>query len=84
MVSQLCDTIAVMYSGQIVEVGRAADVLAHPQHPYTKALLASIPSFTPREDGNDTLSAIPGMYRLDCYLLSQQKKLRHICGKQKK
>ena len=61
VVSQLCDTIAVMYSGQIVEIGRAADVLAHPQHPYTKALLASIPSFTPREEGDDALSAIPGM-----------------------
>lgn len=61
VVSQLCDTIAVMYSGRIVEVGRAEDVLMRPCHPYTKALLASIPSLTKNESANDKLSAIPGM-----------------------
>ena len=61
VVSQLCDKIAVMYAGQIVEMGMAGDVLMDPQHPYTKALLASIPRFTPKEDGDDQLYAIPGM-----------------------
>ena len=61
VVSQLCDKIAVMYAGQIVEMGMAGDVLMDPQHPYTKALLSSIPRFTPKEDGDDQLYAIPGM-----------------------
>ena len=61
VVSQLCDKIAVMYAGQIVEMGMAGDVLMDPQHPYTKTLLSSIPRFTPKEDGDDQLYAIPGM-----------------------
>jgi len=41
--AQVCDTIAVMYAGEIVEYGSAVDVLKDPQHPYTKCLLNSIP-----------------------------------------
>jgi peptide/nickel transport system ATP-binding protein len=39
----LCDRIAVMYLGRIVEEGRAADVIERPQHPYTQALVTAIP-----------------------------------------
>jgi peptide/nickel transport system ATP-binding protein len=39
----IADRIAVMYLGRIVEVGQAEDVLADPQHPYTKALLSVVP-----------------------------------------
>jgi peptide/nickel transport system ATP-binding protein len=39
----LCDWIAVMYAGEIVEQGPAAEVLQQPLHPYTAALLASLP-----------------------------------------
>ena len=39
--AEVCDRIAVMYAGRIVETGRTEDVLLHPQHPYTQALLAS-------------------------------------------
>jgi len=40
----IADRIAVMYLGEIVEVGRAEDVTSAPQHPYTKALLRSVPT----------------------------------------
>ncbi len=39
----IADRIAVMYLGRIVEVGEAEEVLANPQHPYTKALLSVVP-----------------------------------------
>jgi oligopeptide/dipeptide ABC transporter ATP-binding protein len=43
VVRQVCERVAVMYLGRIVEEGPASEVLAHPRHPYTRALLASIP-----------------------------------------
>jgi len=43
VVRHLCDRVAVMYLGQIVEVGRARDVLGDPRHPYTRLLLDSVP-----------------------------------------
>jgi peptide/nickel transport system ATP-binding protein len=44
----LCDRIAIMYLGQIVEIGPLADVYRAPQHPYTRALLAAVPVPDPR------------------------------------
>ncbi len=44
LVSEIADSIAVMYQGKIVEYGNAADVLQRPFHPYTRALLACRPS----------------------------------------
>jgi len=44
LASEICQRIAVMYAGQLVEVGPATDVVERPNHPYTKALLAAIPS----------------------------------------
>ncbi len=44
VVHYLCDEVAVMYLGQIVESAPAADLFAQPRHPYTRALLAQIPS----------------------------------------
>ncbi len=46
--ANICDRIAVMYLGRIVELGPTREVLAHPQHPYTKALISVIPIPNPR------------------------------------
>lgn len=47
-VAYISDRIAVMYLGRIVEIGPTLDVLAHPLHPYTKALISVIPVPNPR------------------------------------
>lgn len=46
-IKYLCDRIAVMYLGKIVEQGPVDRVLEHPQHPYTKVLLAAVPVADP-------------------------------------
>ncbi len=42
LTSSICDNIAVMYSGRIVEYGKCRDVLCNPKHPYTKQLVSSV------------------------------------------
>ncbi|HEY6737722.1 MAG TPA: ABC transporter ATP-binding protein [Actinopolymorphaceae bacterium] len=43
----LCDRVAIMYLGRIVELGETAEIFADPKHPYTKALLGAVPSPDP-------------------------------------
>ena len=57
VVAQVCDRVAVMYAGQIVEMGPADEVIASPRHPYTAALLASLPGAVARDQ---PLATIPG------------------------
>lgn len=46
----MCDRIAVMYLGKIVEMGDTEDILHNPQHPYARALLSAVPNPDPRMD----------------------------------
>jgi peptide/nickel transport system ATP-binding protein len=50
VVAEIADRIAVMRHGRIIEMGEARQVLTQPQHPYTRELLAAVPSLTPPED----------------------------------
>ena len=56
VVANMADKIAVMYAGKIVEHGTSEDVFYDPRHPYTWALLSSMPDL----DTNEKLEAIPG------------------------
>jgi peptide/nickel transport system ATP-binding protein len=47
VVAEIADRVAVLQHGELVEQGTAEDVLTRPQHPYTKRLLAAVPSLTP-------------------------------------
>ncbi|MCF2140198.1 MAG: ABC transporter ATP-binding protein [Candidatus Lokiarchaeota archaeon] len=60
VIFELCDRVAVMYSGNIVEYGTVEDIFENPQHPYTKGLLAAIPKVTP-ESRKNKLAIIKGM-----------------------
>jgi len=56
IVARMCDKLAVMYAGKIVEAGTVRELFNAPQHPYTKALLGAMPKL----GSKDKLLAIPG------------------------
>lgn len=58
VVSQLCDKIAVMYAGRIVEYGTKEDIIFNPQHPYTKGLIECLPKL---DDDKERLYQISGV-----------------------
>ena len=57
IVAKMCDRVAVMYAGRIVEQGTVRDIFNNPSHPYTEALLASVPKM---EEDVDRLYSIEG------------------------
>jgi oligopeptide/dipeptide ABC transporter ATP-binding protein len=57
IVAKMCDQLAVMYAGRVVESGPVRQIFKAPTHPYTKALLCSIPRMC---DGRQRLTAIEG------------------------
>jgi oligopeptide transport system ATP-binding protein len=56
VVANMADRVAVMYAGKIVEFGTADEIFYNPKHPYTWALLSSVPDL----DTKDKLVSIPG------------------------
>lgn len=57
VVREVCDRVAVLYAGRVVEKGSTAQVLAHPTHPYTRGLMNALPA---RHRQGDRLEAIAG------------------------
>jgi peptide/nickel transport system ATP-binding protein len=62
VVAQVCDRVAVMYGGKLLEVATAADLFAAPRHPYTRALLAASPAGSPR---GTRLPVIPAAWNIE-------------------
>jgi oligopeptide/dipeptide ABC transporter ATP-binding protein len=58
VVAEYCDRVVVMYAGKVVETAPVASLFAHPRHPYTTGLLASMPRL---DGGRGPLASIPGM-----------------------
>jgi oligopeptide/dipeptide ABC transporter ATP-binding protein len=56
IVAKMCDKVAVMYAGKIVEQGSVREIYNDPKHPYTEALLKSIP----KVGSKDPLYVVPG------------------------
>jgi ABC-type dipeptide/oligopeptide/nickel transport system ATPase component len=71
VVSQVCDRVAVMYGGRLLEVAKTADLFARPNHPYTRALLAANPAGAPRQS---RLPVIPAEWSVES--LEQSERLK--------
>jgi ABC-type oligopeptide transport system ATPase subunit len=67
LVQHVCDRVAVMYRGRIVEIGDTAKLFASPHHPYTKALLSAIPIPDP-EAVRQRIVLDPASFSLDAPL----------------
>jgi len=85
VVASLADRISVMYAGKIVESGYSTDIFNNPSHPYTKALLNSLPKHDTNKE--DKLSSIPGTPPdlvnppVGCGFASRCEKCMKICQK---
>ncbi|MBS5521714.1 MAG: ABC transporter ATP-binding protein [Clostridiales bacterium] len=58
VVAEMCDSVAIIYAGEIVEIGTLEDIFDHPSHPYTAGLFGAIPNL---EEDVEFLKAIAGM-----------------------
>lgn len=50
VIKYLSDRIAIMYLGEVVEIGKTEEIFKNPKHPYTKALLSSVPELNPQDE----------------------------------
>ncbi|MDE0391856.1 MAG: ABC transporter ATP-binding protein [Rhodospirillales bacterium] len=86
VISEMADRVAVMYAGRVIEEASADDVLDHPQHPYTRALIDCIPTL---EGENLQLAEIPGvvpplhMLGESCAFAERCGYRRERCGREK-
>jgi peptide/nickel transport system ATP-binding protein len=60
VVSSVCDSVAVMYAGSVVETGTVSDIFSSPKHPYTQALMAAIPRPRKSKSEERRLQSISG------------------------
>lgn len=86
VVASSCNKIAVMYAGEMMEVGYVKDVLQEPKHPYTKGLLGSFPSLKgERKQINAISGSLPDLSLLydSCIFAPRCEKAMDICFKKK-
>ena len=82
IVAQMCDKVAVMYGGRIVEQGKIRDIFKRPAHPYTEALLNSIPHVEKRVERLQSIEGQPpSMFNLPsgCYFEPRCPYAEDIC-----
>ncbi len=84
VVSEMCQRVAVMYAGQIMEVAPVEDLFAHPQHPYTQLLLSSVLRVD-RPSRLDRIQELPSfsiMYDTEgCRFSNRCPYVLPVCGK---
>lgn len=82
VVAELADRVAVMYAGSIVEMGRIADIFENPAHPYTRALLRSVPRLSRRSGFLEPVKGQPpSMLNLPdyCAFLPRCPQAKSVC-----
>ncbi|QXG75579.1 ATP-binding cassette domain-containing protein [Modestobacter sp. L9-4] len=89
VVRYMCDDLAVLFNGQVVEQGRVEQVIDHPEHPYTRSLIGAIPEMGQRrllseDDVEASVTAGPASgpgcdYRLRCPLGPAAQAGREVC-----
>lgn len=81
LAEHLCDWIAVLYAGEIIEIGPARQIFAQPRHPYTKALIGAMPKngLVPLDGQSPSLMALPEgcSFRERCTVCSEQCRTDH-------
>ncbi len=82
VVAEIADRVAVMQHGELVEQGVADELLNRPQHPYTRALIAAVPSLTPpavRHVSDETILSLHGVNKIyrKGVLFSRHKRVTH-------
>jgi len=85
VVRHLCDRVAVMYLGRIIEVAPTAELYANPAHPYTRGLLAAIPRMTPMsEDAPAVIGDPPSPLRIPsgCRFRTRCPIAQDICARE--
>jgi oligopeptide/dipeptide ABC transporter ATP-binding protein len=60
VIAETAEDVLVMYAGQVVEQASVTDLFDRPEHPYTEALLASLPHIEDKDPRNGRLTTIPG------------------------
>lgn len=87
IVAEYCDTVAVIYAGEVVESGTKVDIFDHPTHPYTLGLFGAIPDL---KKDTKRLMAIPGLppdpsveYTSCCPFASRCERATEACRQQK-
>ena len=59
IVAEICDNVAIMYAGNVLEYGSVADIYKDPRHPYTRALFDSIPDLNRNQERLKVISGLP-------------------------
>ncbi|MEC9490083.1 MAG: ABC transporter ATP-binding protein, partial [Halanaerobiales bacterium] len=86
VIKHICDRVAVMYVGKIVEIAETRELFASPAHPYSESLLAAVPKTDP-ESGREILSLEgevpdPSNPPAGCYFHTRCKYAEDICKKE--
>lgn len=82
VVAETCDTVAVMYAGNIIEHASTKDIFANPKHPYTRGLLESLPKINEDQEELKTIEgSVPSAYNMPegCRFASRCPFREEIC-----